>query len=331
MRNNKKLCFVLVLVVGLSFLGCRPSEDINTRNILHANINVSDFEASSNFYVMLGFTMFMEVDIVVPDYKSTGLGLPPYTLHASPMGLSDGYVIDLIRWTDPYLAGAPYTYVNHLGLSRISLKTTDIVADIAVLTANGIVPFSAPVTINRPVPNSQLICFTDPDGTLIELVQPGDVVPGTGTPNPSGTYVTGALQTNVNCSDLDASRLFYERLGFVFQEEVSEVGSEELAAAVGLSSYDVRAATMTLPKGHSLNLTQWNPLDTEPPYASLNHLGIPRFAILTANLDVDIQTLEAHGVEFYSEPIRPDGIFGILRYVCFEDPDGTVVELVQYF
>ena len=160
--------------------------------------------------------------------------------------------------------------------------------------------------------------------------EPGDAV--IGTPNPSGTFINGPLWTNVNCSDYEYSRSFYEMLGFETQGEVVETGSPELAAVLGLPLYQVSAATMSLPQGHSLNLTKWEePYDPGVPYASLNHIGIPRFAILTNNLDEDIRILQAQGVAFYSEPVRPTGIFGILRFVCFEDPDGTVIELVQYF
>ena len=37
------------------------------------------------------------------------------------------------------------------------------------------------------------------------------------------------------------------------------------------------------------------------------------------------------GIDFYtSEAITPSDPLRILRYVCFEDPDGTVIELAQY-
>ncbi len=336
---NRKTSYVWIgiflfsgmFLMGQEGWGPGPADTISTKNILHANINCSDFEQSSNFYKMLGFTTLMDVDIDVPSEEdAAGLGMPPYQLHASPMGLRDGYVIDLIKWIDPYDPSAPYALINHLGLSRLALKTTNLDADMAILQSQGIVFFSEPVTINRPVENSRLVCFKDPDGTFIELVELGDAI--VGTPNSSGTYITGALQTNVNCSDFEQSRSFYEMLGFEIQGEVEESGSPELAAAVGLPSYHVRAATMTLPSGHALNLTKWeDPYDAGAPYASLNHIGIPRIAILTTNLNSDIQILKDQGVEFYSEPVRPEGIFGILRFVCFEDPDGTVIELVQYF
>jgi catechol 2,3-dioxygenase-like lactoylglutathione lyase family enzyme len=121
-------------------------------------------------------------------------------------------------------------------------------------------------------------------------------------------------------------------LGFEIQGEVEEEGPPELATALGLPSYHVHAAKMALPQGHSLNLTKWeDPYDSSAPYDLVNHIGIPRFAILTTNLDADINILREQGVEFYSDPVRPEPPYDLLRFVCFEDPDGTVIELVQLF
>jgi len=337
MLNKRSVFIFLSLVMWQVLSSCTPpyTGHINTQYILHANINCSDFEQSKNFYQMLGFVPLMEIDVDVSDpNEAVGLNMPPYQLHAAPMGLrygtSESYVIDLIKWIDPYDPSPPYALINHLGLSRLSLKTTNLDADIALLQAQGVVLYADPVTINRPVENSRLVVFTDPDGTLIELVEPGDAV--IGTPNASGTYISGALQTSVNCSNYEQSKSFYEMIGFVTQAEVEEMGSPELATAVGLPSYHVRASTMALPRGHSLNLTKWeDPYDTSTPYGMLNHIGIPRFAIVTNNLDEDVSILRDQGVEFYADPIRPSGSFGIFRFACFEDPDGTVIELVQYF
>ena len=329
MRNNRFVFIALSLAMGLLLSNC--SNKVNTLRIMHANINCSDFDASLSFYERLGFVSPMETDVYVNEEDAAALNIDQaYQLRASTMSLQDGYLIDLIKWEDPFDDRDPYALINHLGLSRISLKTTNLDEDISTLQAQGVEFFSDPVTIDRPVENSRLVCFKDPDGTLIELVELGDAV--SGEPNSAGTYITGALRTNVNCRDFGVSQSFYEMLGFKTQEEVEEVGTPELAAAVGLSSYHVRAATMALRGGHSLNLTRWeDPFDDNDPYLHVNHIGIPRFAIWTATLDSDIALLEAQGVEFYSEPVRPDGAFGFLRFVCFEDPDGTVIELVQLF
>jgi len=335
MHGNRFIFVLLVLAMSLILSSC--VNEIHTRNILHANVNCSNLEQSRSFYEMIGFVSLSPeiIEVDVSAEPAAGLGMPPYQLRTVPITLpkgflDGGYVIDLIEWTDPYDPSPPYALVNHLGLSRLSLQTTDLDADIATLQAQGIVFSSEPVTISRPVENSRLVLFADPDGTPIELIEPGDAV--SGDPNIAGTYITAALQTNVNCSDYEQSKSFYEMLGFEIQGEVEEVRPPELAAALGLPSYHVHASAMTLPVGHGLNLTKWEePYDASAPYDLVNHIGIARFAILTTNLDADIDILTEQGVAFYSEPVRPEPPYDILRFVCFEDPDGTVIELVQMF
>ena len=228
-KKSTHLLWVVVMALSSTFPAgqcwaqcTQEPEKIHTLEILHANVNCSNFVASKTFYMMLGFSSLLETDVDVSDPgEAAGLNMPPYQLHASPMALSDGYIIDLIKWEDPYDPSDPYSEKNHLGLASLSLTTTNLPADIAVLTTHG-VEFSGPVTIDRPVANSQMISFSDPDGTLIELLQLGNVPTG-GTPNNSGeTYITGALRTNVNCSNYEVSRSFYEMLGFAIKGEVVE-------------------------------------------------------------------------------------------------------------
>ena len=333
---NSRRCFGF-LALAMSFLLSNCTNEIHTLHILHANINCSNLERSRSFYEMLGFLSLSPeiIDVDVSEVPAAGLRMPPYQLRTVPImllegALKDGYMIDLIEWTNPVDPSSPYEFVNHLGFSRLSLQTTNLDADMATLRAEGVVFFSEPATIGRPVENSRLVCFKDPDGTLIELIELGDAV--SGDPNPAGTHITAALRTNVNCSDYEQSKSFYEMLGFETQGEDEEVGPPELAAALGLPSYHVHVSTMALPEGHSLNLTKWeDPYDSSAPYALVNHIGIPRVAILTSNLDADITILKEQGVEFFSEAVRPEPPYDILRFVCFEDPDGTVIELVQMF
>lgn len=319
--------FVPFLFCSL-LVGCLPQEP--QRKILHANVNCSDFERSKGFYQRLGFVPRIETDVnVVSEEEAAGLNMPPYRLHAAPMGLSDGYVIDLIQWIEPFDPEAPYAFVNHLGLSLLSLVTTDLDSDMATLVGAGVTFLSDPVTIDRPVADSRVVYFRDPDGTLIELVELGGVVAG--PPNSGGTHIIGSLQTRLNCSNYDLSRAFYEMIGFWTEEEIEYTGSPELAAALGLgASFRVHEAMMKLDKGSGFTLTKWEePYDGQLPYAHLHHLGIPRIAIQTTNFEADVQRLKDLGVTFYAEPITPAPPLNIVTYTCFEDPDGTVIELVK--
>lgn len=64
----------------------------------------------------------------------------------------------------------------------------------------------------------------------------------------------------------------------------------------------------------------------------MNHLGLARLARLaltTSDLAADVAELKEMGGEFISEPVPLAGPVGPpVSFVCFKDPDGTIVELV---
>jgi len=144
--------------------------------------------------------------------------------------------------------------------------------------------------------------------------------------------ITGLLHININCSDFDRSLRFYEMLGFKVLMAVQPEGAGDVAAAVGMTSYEVRGALMKHQDGSVIDLLEWrDPGDTTPPYERLNHLGLGRIAFVTTDIEADIERLQAEGVEFLSP--RPAAVAGprgsTTRFICFRDPDGTVLELVD--
>lgn len=147
--------------------------------------------------------------------------------------------------------------------------------------------------------------------------------------------ITGIVHVNINCSNFERSRGFYEKLGFQLVWQVPATNSQEVAAAVGMPPYRVNGALMAL-KGAAhpvvIDLLEWQlPRDESPPYPHLYHYGLARRALATSDMDEDLTTLEAMGVEFVGPPARVmvDGQPSGGRFVCFKDPDGTVVELVE--
>ncbi len=146
--------------------------------------------------------------------------------------------------------------------------------------------------------------------------------------------ITGLVHVNVNCSDFERSRAFYERLGFRHAIDVPATNTPEVAKAVGMPPYRVKGALFVLPTPSGpfmLDLLEWQePHDSAPPYAHLYHLGIARIALSSDDLDGDMKRLRDEGVEFLSEPASVT-LAGqpTTRFVCFKDPDGTILELVQ--
>ncbi len=119
-------------------------------------------------------------------------------------------------------------------------------------------------------------------------------------------------------------------LGFRVLMKVPQKGTPELGAALAMPSYLVEGALMVHRDGSLIDLLEWKqPRHEDPPYPVLNHLGLARLAHHTRNIEADVAYLKEKGVSFLSEIVRGLGVMGRSKFVCFQDPDGTVIELVD--
>jgi catechol 2,3-dioxygenase-like lactoylglutathione lyase family enzyme len=143
--------------------------------------------------------------------------------------------------------------------------------------------------------------------------------------------IVGFVHVNINCSDYARSLTFYELLGFCEVIPVPPTNTPEVAAAVGMPPYRVKGALLANPAVPvMIDLLQWEqPTDASAPYPHLYHLGIARIALASDDLDGDMTRLQQAGVEFLSAPAPVTMGGNTSRFVCFADPDGTIVELVQ--
>ena len=145
----------------------------------HININVSDLDASIEFYTKLGFTPFVpgvpylnfnaEAAAQIPDAAAAALGLPAGTAgRACIMQLDDGFPkIDLTELPkdgqrDPLVNG-------DLGVVRICLIAADLVAAYEDLNSQGVEFLSPPAVCHDRL--ADVAVCKDPDGSLIELLQ----------------------------------------------------------------------------------------------------------------------------------------------------------------
>lgn len=145
--------------------------------------------------------------------------------------------------------------------------------------------------------------------------------------------IKSIFHVNINCSNFERSLEFYKSLGFKIALDIPEGGSSEMSKGLGLKSGIGRAAIMQLgddPRGTRLDLIEWKrPASKGKPYPKLNHLGIARVALYTTNLYEIYAELKAKGVKFISEPVVLRTAAGDTPFVCFYDPDGTILELIQ--
>jgi catechol 2,3-dioxygenase-like lactoylglutathione lyase family enzyme len=144
--------------------------------------------------------------------------------------------------------------------------------------------------------------------------------------------IKAIFHVNVNCSDYEESKHFYENLGFQSVLDLPTGGDEDLAKGLALPDCRGRASIMMLDPSDRrqarLDLIEWvEPRDERPPYDHLAHLGINRIALWTIDLQHEYERLRDLGVEFLSTPVT---MGDHTRFVCLKDPDGTIIELIEF-
>lgn len=141
--------------------------------MVHININCRDFDRSLAFYQALGFELLAMVPETNTDEVAAAVGMPPYRVRGGILRLpGESTLIDLLQWQEPHDEEPPYSHLYHVGLGRIALRTTDFEADLAELATLGASLIGPPATVEWPgQPTSRIVCFTDPDGTVLELVE----------------------------------------------------------------------------------------------------------------------------------------------------------------
>jgi catechol 2,3-dioxygenase-like lactoylglutathione lyase family enzyme len=138
----------------------------------HLGICVSDLEAALRFYRdALGFEVARELR-VKGEPSDTLLRLRDVELRAVYLR-RDGVTIELLQYASPGHVGdgAPRA-MNALGLTHLSLRVDDLAGLEADLSARGFAVLRD-TRIDNPALRARAVFVTDPDGTLIELVETG--------------------------------------------------------------------------------------------------------------------------------------------------------------
>lgn len=140
----------------------------------HVGICVTDLARATSFYRDgLGFVPRSELRVSGPP-STTLLRLPEVDLEAVYLE-RDGTRIELLHYLTPGAVGdgAPRA-MNGRGLTHLSLRVDDVRATLPTLRALGGRVLDETL-IELPDFGAAAVFVTDPDGTLIELVQaPGD-------------------------------------------------------------------------------------------------------------------------------------------------------------
>ena len=146
----------------------------NIKSIFHINVNVTDFERSLKFYEMLGFHVVRDFGDFGDQQLARGLGAKECRGRAVLMILGDDLHatrLDLIEWKTPPTEGRPYSHLFNAGYCRIALRTKTLRADYEELKNRGVKFLSEPQMFHAEGSEAGFVCMTDPDGTVVELIQ----------------------------------------------------------------------------------------------------------------------------------------------------------------
>lgn len=141
--------------------------------IFHCNVNCTDLDRSLKFYEMLGFKVITDFSKGMSSAAmAKAFGLPYAELRGVHLTLENdpkATRIDLVEFIDPKTVGQPYSTLNHTGVARICLRTSDIHQVYEYLKAQNVNFFSEPQKL--PGTDATIVCFTDPDGNVLELLE----------------------------------------------------------------------------------------------------------------------------------------------------------------
>lgn len=148
---------------------------------------------------------------------------------------------------------------------------------------------------------------------------------------------------NINCSDLERTIAFYSLIGFHVAVDLrepvdglpidfAEIGlAPALALPCDLSGRAVLMAASDDPRGTTLDIIEWtSPIQTGEPRVGLAQPGVGRVALKVRDASAMHRLLVEHGARPYSEPIRVVMAGAPFLVFCVEDPDGMVVEIMQF-
>lgn len=149
--------------------------------------------------------------------------------------------------------------------------------------------------------------------------------------------IQSVAHVNVNCRDLARSLRFYRaHLGLASAAHTAPAQPQD-GSGFGLPGRVLWDAHMLCDArgmaGPAVDLLQWKaPAPVGTPYAEPSHLGFFRLCFLARDLDARYEALRSRGVACLGEPAEvPLGseVADTVRALCFRDPDGTTLELIE--
>ena len=139
---------------------------------------------------------------------------------------------------------------------------------------------------------------------------------------------------NINCRDMDRQLAFYRDV--VGCTVLVSAGTPESGAVFETLGYPgrrgARTEIVTIPgqdRGPFIELIQWAEVG-EDKTAAPRDIGLARIGFVCRDVDAEYEALVAKGADVLGPPHESDVGPVRVRAVFFRDPEGNLLELLQY-
>lgn len=149
----------------------------DTTRIAFVSVNTTDLDRSVAFYRdVVGVPPLMRWSPPGGDGANLGIDGPleMEMVYLAQGTAGTGFAIDLQHITTPPPVGTVSASANQLGIYRMAFTTDDIDRDHRVLVDAGVACVSPPADLEMGpgIPPLRALLFPDPDGTMLELIEP---------------------------------------------------------------------------------------------------------------------------------------------------------------
>lgn len=239
-----------------------------------------------------------------------------------PRGPRVGPSIEVQGCITPAAVGAPYATITNPGLHAIGLAMRDVNGAVARAIEHGAHVVADHSGLAPALGVEEATVIRDSRGVAFDLVPQVD-------PDGSNPQIR---HYRISCPDLELSRAWYRRIGFVDVAPATEHSCHGPISTSG--GPKVLVGRLRLPDNPcELILHQW-PIAAEGgrTYPGPSHRGLYRLAVAVDDLDESISRLQADGVTFRRAPelltltgtkVPP------MRTAFLCDPDGIPVEMLE--
>lgn len=155
----------------------------------------------------------------------------------------------------------------------------------------------------------------------------------------AGWGVESVFHFVVNASNLERSLVFYQTLGFsILSDRRDVIWPDFVAENFGLAKAQGRGCLLGLGERYQDNQTRIDLVEWLEPGLHDDTGGLPVgqrvpriMALRTRNVEAAYRELCEQGITFIAKPMSPNEQTGVKGLVCCRDPDGLIVELIEYF